>query len=127
MLVTNVTFALCNNSYTRPTLYPPERGVGTPGNSVTNRSVQEEKLANASSSLLIGKSFLPDQSPIEIDQLIENAARAIEDSPEVAAEITLATTDQVLNRFMGPQEPLRTTLTQMVARLCAARDHSMHQ
>lgn len=76
-----------------------------------------------SQSLVIGHSFLP-VAPLDVDQLIDQAATASEQNPEVATEIALAATDEVLRRC-GSQAILCSTMKTMVERLCRARDHSL--
>ena len=79
-----------------------------------------------SSSIAIGRSFITSVYPMNVDQLIDMAAHAAQENPEVAAEITLATTEEVLSR-LGVQECLRITMQNMVNRLCVARDLSVLQ
>jgi hypothetical protein len=76
-----------------------------------------------SQSLMIGHSFLP-VAHLGVDRLIDAAAQAAEQNPEVATEITLAATDAVLSRC-GSQASLCITMKNMVERLCKARDHSL--
>lgn len=80
----------------------------------------------ASTSLVIGQSYLASAQPMDIDTLIGMAESAVRSNPEVAAEITLATTEQVLLQA-GAQDALRVQLQTMVQRLCVARDASVCQ
>ena len=79
-----------------------------------------------SQSIVIGRSFIATALPMNVDHLIDMAEVAVQKNPEVAAEIALATTEEVLLR-MGAQESLRFTMQTMVNRLCKARDLSVIQ
>ena len=80
----------------------------------------------SSQSIVIGQSFLASAQPMNIDELIGVAEVAVKKNPEVAAEITLATTEQVLLQF-GAQDSLRIQIQTMGHRLCVARDASVCQ
>ena len=80
----------------------------------------------SSQSIVIGQSFLASAHSMNIDELIGVAEVAVQKNPEVAAEITLATTEQVLLQF-GAQDSLRIQIQNMVHRLCLARDASVCQ
>lgn len=80
----------------------------------------------ASSSIAIGRSFLSAATTLGVDQLIDLAATAAQHNPEVATEITLAASEEVLMRC-GAQDGLCSTMIRMVERLCQARDLSVIQ
>ena len=75
-----------------------------------------------SPSLMLGRSFLPGRVN-NINSFVSQAASAIERNPDVAAEISLAATAQLLAKFQVPAE-LRYALSQLVSESCKARDIS---
>ena len=80
-----------------------------------------------SQSLVIGQSYLSggQGNTLEVDSLIDTAAKAAQSNPEVATEITLAATDALLERCGAQSNALRSSMRQMVHRLCQARDLSL--
>jgi hypothetical protein len=77
-----------------------------------------------SPSLVLGRSFLPGQLN-NVTSFVSRAASAIKRNPDVAAEITLAATEHLLENFRTPAE-LHTALSQLVSESCKARDESTH-
>lgn len=77
-------------------------------------------------TLEIGRSFIAATTPMNVDQLIDKAAKEAQANPEVAAEITLATVEEILMRF-GSQSSLCSLMRGTVDRLCQARDLSLVQ
>lgn len=77
-----------------------------------------------SPSLMIGRSYIAAGSHLGVDRLIDTAASAAQSNPDIATEITLAATDEVLSRY-GSQGNLGATMKRMVERLCQARDLSL--
>lgn len=81
-----------------------------------------------SPSLLLGSSFLPRCT--NINSFVTGAATAIRANPEIAAEITLAATNRILElqRSERQTDPLdlQIVLSKLVSESCKARDESTH-
>lgn len=76
-----------------------------------------------SPSLALGRSFLPGRAS-NLTNFVSRTASAIRRNPDVAAEITLAATDRLLEDLQAPAE-LKTALSRLVSASCRARDESL--
>lgn len=76
-----------------------------------------------SPSMVLGQSYLPVRSQ-NVATFVAKTALAIKTHPDVAAEITLAATDRLLEQFQAPAD-LRNALSRLVSESCRARDLSL--
>jgi hypothetical protein len=79
----------------------------------------------STSCIDIGRGFLPQAETATDDQLIDQAAKAVERHPEVAAEISLAAVDSTLTRLGAGHPSLAQKLKSLLDSLCKARDVSL--
>ena len=78
---------------------------------------------STSRSLALGQSYLPGHGT-SVSTFITRTAGAAQRNPTVAAEIFIAATDQLLNKFNAPGE-LKSALSTLIDKSCKARDLSM--
>ena len=81
-----------------------------------------------SPSLVIGRSYLPCQNKSTSNNIhifVSRTVSVIKKNPDIAAEIVLAATDQLLDRLSIPIE-LKSALAQLIDESCKARDASTH-
>lgn len=76
-----------------------------------------------SPSMVLGQSYLPVRSQ-NVATFVAKTAQAIKTHPDVAAEITLAATNRLLDQFQAPAD-LRNALSRLVSESCKARDQSL--